>query len=96
MVSWQTGMTLRQLEVAVIEKALMINGGNREVTARSLGICRRTLDQRIKDYSINVYRENNGIQSLVCRGEDYEPLPIQEKIDESKSKASRADKHRKG
>lgn len=45
------GLTLEELERLFIQETLRVNGGNREETARVLGIGERTLYRRIKQFS---------------------------------------------
>ena len=47
---WSPGVKLEHVEKKIILKALAFYGNDRETTARSLGISRRTLDGRISDY----------------------------------------------
>jgi DNA-binding NtrC family response regulator len=44
--------TLKQMEVFLIIDALRRNKGNREATARSLGINKSTLFRKLKTYNI--------------------------------------------
>ncbi|MGI5832047.1 MAG: sigma-54-dependent transcriptional regulator [Thermoguttaceae bacterium] len=47
------GRTLAQVEQMLIEATLKSNGGNREETAKSLGIGERTLYRKLKEYEIS-------------------------------------------
>jgi two-component system response regulator HydG len=47
------GMTIEQMEREMIRAALARNEGNRERTARALGIGERTLYRKIKQYGLN-------------------------------------------
>ena len=49
-VTWYPGMTLQDIEEAVIKKALVHYGGNRNNTAAALGIAVRTLQYKIDEY----------------------------------------------
>ncbi len=49
-IHWSPGVKIDHVEKQIIIKALAFYGNDREVTARSLGISRRTLDTRIMDY----------------------------------------------
>ena len=46
--------TLKDMEKEMIEKHLIMNNGNRTITARSLGISRRSLQLKIREYQINL------------------------------------------
>jgi hypothetical protein len=48
---WSPGVTLENVEKKIILRALAFYQNNREETARSLGISRRTIDSRISDYN---------------------------------------------
>jgi transcriptional regulator with PAS, ATPase and Fis domain len=50
----EQGMTLREMEKALIVKALRRNGGNRKNTARTLGINVSTLYRKIKKLGIDL------------------------------------------
>jgi transcriptional regulator of acetoin/glycerol metabolism len=45
-------LNLEQLEKQSIARALSEHGGNRTLAARALGISRRTLHRKIKEYAI--------------------------------------------
>ena len=47
------GRSLKEVEKAMILRTLEETGGNRTHAARILGITRRTLQLRLKDYGIN-------------------------------------------
>jgi two-component system response regulator HydG len=47
------GMTIREMEKELIIKTLEDNDGNRTRTARVLGITRRTLQHKLKEYEID-------------------------------------------
>ena len=47
------GMTMEQIEAEVMRHALKRNKGNREKTAKMLGIGERTLYRKIKEYGLN-------------------------------------------
>ena len=47
-----TGLTLEQIEKQAIRNALRLNQGNREVTAKMLGIGERTLYRKLKEYGL--------------------------------------------
>jgi len=47
-----TGMSLEQIEKQAIRNALKINAGNREATAKMLGIGERTLYRKLKEYGL--------------------------------------------
>jgi len=49
----QSGMTIKELERELIIKTLEDNDGNRTRTARVLGITRRTLQLKLKEYGID-------------------------------------------
>ena len=49
-VFWSPGMKIETVETQIIKSALRFFENDREVTCRSLGISRRTLDSRIADY----------------------------------------------
>ncbi len=58
---------MKELEVQVITAALRFYG-SRDLVASTLGISRRTLDQRIKDYDIKpVFKE--GLEALTVERE---------------------------
>jgi len=46
------GMTLEQLERAVLEAKLQQNAGNRTLTADQLGLSRRTIQRKIKEHNL--------------------------------------------
>ena len=46
------GMTLEQLERAVLEARLQQNAGNRTLTADQLGLSRRTIQRKIKEHNL--------------------------------------------
>ena len=46
------GMTLDQLERAVLENRLQQNSGNRTLTADQLGLSRRTIQRKIKEHNL--------------------------------------------
>ena len=46
------GMTLEQLECAVLESRLRQNNGNRTLTADQLGLSRRTIQRKIKEHHL--------------------------------------------
>ncbi|MEE8169801.1 MAG: helix-turn-helix domain-containing protein [Phycisphaerae bacterium] len=48
-----SGLTLKEAERLLIEAALRRNEGNREETAKQLGIPTRTLYRRLKEFGIN-------------------------------------------
>ena len=47
------GLTLEQIEKAAIQNALTNNSGNRELTAKQLGMAERTLYRKIKEYELH-------------------------------------------
>ncbi|MFQ5842578.1 MAG: helix-turn-helix domain-containing protein, partial [Thermodesulfobacteriota bacterium] len=51
-VSVPPGMTLKEVEKEVIVQTLEETGGNRTQTARILGISRKTLQNKLKEYGI--------------------------------------------
>ena len=46
------GLTLEQLERAVLERRLQQNSGNRTLTADQLGLSRRTIQRKIKEHNL--------------------------------------------
>ena len=50
--SLPSGMTLDQLERAVLETKLQQNAGNRTLTADQLGLSRRTIQRKIKEHNL--------------------------------------------
>ena len=50
MINWTPGVTLDDVEKQVILKAISFFGGNKTVTARTLGIAVRTLDYKLERY----------------------------------------------
>jgi DNA-binding NtrC family response regulator len=46
------GVTLRQMEIELIQKTLELHGGNKSLTAQSLGISRKTLYEKIERYGL--------------------------------------------
>ncbi len=46
------GMTLEQIEKEILVRALQRNNGNRSLTADKLGLSRRTIQRKIKDYGL--------------------------------------------
>jgi len=46
------GMSLEQLERAVLETRLQQNNGNRTLTADQLGLSRRTIQRKIKEHNL--------------------------------------------
>lgn len=56
----QSGMTIKELERELIIKTLEDNDGNRTRTARVLGITRRTLQLKLKEYGIDQHGEASG------------------------------------
>jgi DNA-binding protein Fis len=46
------GMTLEQIECAILESKLRTNGGNRTLTADQLGLSRRTIQRKIKEHKL--------------------------------------------
>lgn len=58
---WSPGVTLDELEKAVIEKAMRYYEGNKTRTASSLGIAIRTLDNKLARYKdMNKNKEAEG------------------------------------
>jgi two-component system response regulator HydG len=49
----RTGMTIREMERELIMKTLDENDGNRTHSSRILGITRRTLQHKLKEYGID-------------------------------------------
>ena len=49
-ISWQPGVTLEQMEEAIIKKALRFYNQNQIATAQSLGISAKTLYNKLKSY----------------------------------------------
>ncbi len=49
-VTWCPGMTLEHIEKLIIKKAYSIYQGNKTMTARSLGVAIRTLDNKFEKY----------------------------------------------
>ncbi len=47
---WQPGKTLEDAEKDIILEALRFYGNNKSMTSRSLGICVRTLDNKLEQY----------------------------------------------
>ncbi len=47
-----TGLSLEQIEKQAIRNALRLNNGNREATARTLGIGERTLYRKLREYGL--------------------------------------------
>ena len=45
-------MSLRQMEIELIQKTLELHGGNKSLTAQSLGISRKTLYEKIERYGL--------------------------------------------
>lgn len=54
------GMTIREMEKELIIKTLEDNDGNRTRTARVLGITRRTLQHKLKEYEIDQQSPDSG------------------------------------
>jgi DNA-binding NtrC family response regulator len=50
----EQGVTLRQMEIELIQKTLELHGGNKSLTAQSLGISRKTLYEKIERYGLSV------------------------------------------
>jgi len=50
--AFPNGMTLEQLERAVLETRLQQNNGNRTLTADQLGLSRRTIQRKIKEHNL--------------------------------------------
>jgi hypothetical protein len=50
MVHWQPGVTLREVERQIVEKALQFFHGNKTKAAQSIGVSVRTIDNKIKQY----------------------------------------------
>jgi two-component system response regulator HydG len=48
----RAGMTIEDMERALIEKTLEATGGNRTQAAEMLGITRKTLQNKIKEYGL--------------------------------------------
>lgn len=46
------GMTLEQIECAILESKLRSNNGNRTLTADQLGLSRRTIQRKIKEHKL--------------------------------------------
>jgi two-component system response regulator HydG len=46
------GMTLEQIEKQAIRNALRLNNGNREATAKMLGIGERTLYRKLREFGL--------------------------------------------
>ena len=51
---------LREAEIAHIERALELTGGHRTQTAELLGISRKVLWEKIRDYDIDLPAERGG------------------------------------
>ena len=51
---WFVGMTIKDAEKEIIKRALKFYDENKTQTARSLGIAIRTLDNKIKEYGIEL------------------------------------------
>lgn len=49
-VTWQPGVTLEQIEKQVIQKALRFYQGNKEQTARALGVSTKTIFNKVQEY----------------------------------------------
>lgn len=49
--TWCPGVTLEDMEKMVIKKAFQFYGGNKTLTAKSLGIAIRTLDKKLEEYA---------------------------------------------
>jgi DNA-binding NtrC family response regulator len=47
------GVTIREAEIELIEQSLVYFGGNRSLTAKALGISRKSLYERIQRYGLN-------------------------------------------
>lgn len=50
--SWEDGLTLEQIERRILEQTLRKLNGNRSLAADQLGISRRTIQRKIKDYNL--------------------------------------------
>lgn len=50
-VTWHPGMTLKDMERKIIEKSMRIHGNKRVKVAADLGVCLRTVDNRIREYA---------------------------------------------
>lgn len=50
MIQWAPGLTIESVEQMVITQAFKFYGGNKTVTANSLGIAIRTLDNKLEKY----------------------------------------------
>lgn len=57
------GMTIREMEKELIIKTLEDNDGNRTRTARVLGITRRTLQHKLKEYEIDQQASDSGAEA---------------------------------
>jgi hypothetical protein len=75
-VTWQPGMTLAQIERMVIMKALSWFQGNKEQTARALGVSTKTIYNKVEQYA--------GRMPLDVTPEDARPeetsVPTQERV----------------
>ena len=88
MVMWQPGMTLKEMELEVIEASYNYHNQKKVATARALGIAKRTLDKKIKELEkLNAkrnsekvigetgqeaYRKKKGYEPGACIGDDVE------------------------
>lgn len=52
MTNWSPGYTIDQMEKEMILKALPFYNGDKNVTSQSLGITRRTLDNKLERYAV--------------------------------------------
>lgn len=60
MVTWQPGMTLSYLEKLAIKASMRFHQNNKTATANSLGICVRTLDNKLASYVDEDKKEQDG------------------------------------
>ncbi len=57
------GMTIREMEKELIIKTVEDNDGNRTRTARVLGITRRTLQHKLKEYGLDQNQGDSGVDN---------------------------------
>lgn len=88
---WYPGMTLESLEEQIIKRALSYYRGNKTMTANSLGIAVRTLDNKLEKYFEDGKKQERSMQEekkkrdeflLRCRGK----LPSPEKTQDFEQK----------
>jgi hypothetical protein len=72
MIAWQPGITLAEVEKAVIAKALQFYGGNKTTTASALGISTKTIYNKLHSYGMMTKEESDKYRAEEGNGKVYD------------------------